>query len=115
MASLKTLKGQIELMLANYPETRDSDITLMIRIWREYYPSRVLMLNGSYPCVLLENLYDLPREDNIKRIRAKIQNVDGLYLPNSWEVASKRGIEKEKWETFMGYQRTGNPNQKPLL
>jgi len=84
MASLETLKGQYEKYLFNH---------------------------GS--CIELKNLFDLPREDNIKRIRATIQNYEGRYLPTSWEVAKKRGIEENKWRSFIGYP-VGNPNQTTM-
>ena len=110
MASLETLKGQIELVLANYPETRDSDVELTIRVWKSFYQE--FLFNGDQ-CVYLKDLFELPREDNIKRIRATIQNCEGRYLPTSWEVAKKRGIEENKWRSFIGYP-VGNPNQTSM-
>ncbi len=100
---LKTLKAQVEQILKTYPDTRDSDITLMIHIWKQYYGSRLVKFQGQTVFVALDNLYDLPREDNIKRIRAKFQNELGLYLPTKLEVALRRGIEEAKWREFMGY------------
>lgn len=110
MANLNTLKGQVELTLANYKETRNSDIELTIKVWQSFY-EKYLFNHGS--CIELKNLFELPREDNIKRIRATIQNYEGRYLPTSWEVAKKRGIEELKWKCFMGYF-TGNPKQEIL-
>jgi hypothetical protein len=53
--------------------------------------------------VQLEKLFDLPREDNLKRIRAKIQNEEGKYLPTKKEIALKRGIEESKWHKAMAF------------
>jgi hypothetical protein len=101
--NLKTLKSQVRYILENNIESRNSDITLMIEVWKKFY--------GVQENIDLYQLYDLPREDNIKRIRAKFQNEDGLYLPTTWEVAKRRGIEENKWRVFMGYP----PIQKALL
>lgn len=57
---------------------------------------------GTKECVLLEDLFDLPREDNVKRIRAKF-NEEGLYLPTSEEVAKRRNMNIPEWREAMGY------------
>lgn len=100
---LKTLKAEVAQMLKIYPETRDSDISLMIMLWQNYHKSQLVSMNNGTIYVALKSLYDLPREDNIKRIRAKFQNELGLYLPTKLEVALRRGIEEAKWRSFMGY------------
>lgn len=81
-------------------EPRNSDIALTIAIWQQWYSV------GTNPdsVIHLYRLFDLPREDNVKRVRAVLQNVEGKYLPTSWEVARKRGIEREKWEEALGYK-----------
>ena len=91
-----TLKQQVEQTLKTQPDTRNSDITLMIAIWKKYYGV------GEY--VELKKLYDLPREDNIKRIRAKFceEKKEWAY-PTSLEVARKRGIKENEWRLFLGY------------
>lgn len=81
--------------LRDYPQTRNSDITLMIVLWKEFF--------GVRDSVDILRLYDLPREDRIKRIRARIQNEKNMYLPTSWEVAKQRKIEESKWRSFLGY------------
>lgn len=95
---LKTLKGQVEYCLSNYKGTRDNDIVLMIRIWKDFYSDYI-----KDDKINLSALYELPREDNIKRIRANLQNVEKKYLPNSLEIALKRGIREEDWREFLGY------------
>ena len=98
---IKNLKKKIEYCLKNYEETRNSDITLMIKIIEEYYSHYIC--NGM---IELEKLYELPREDNIKRIRARF-NSNGKYLPTSEAVAKKRGIDEDTWRLAMGYPTTG--------
>lgn len=104
----KNLKAQVEYCLETYPETRNSDITLMLRIWETYYPSRIKTGASGEKGVWLKDLYDLPREDNIKRVRAKFQNELNRYLPTDWKVAQQRKIEEDKWRVAMGYPPKDN-------
>lgn len=94
---MKKLHDQVIACLEDMPETRNSDITLTIAIWRRFYPQYVV--DGS---VQLSDLYTLPREDNIKRVRAKL-NADGKYYPSILEVALHRRIKEDDWRKFMGY------------
>ena len=96
--TLKYLKNQVESVLESNDQTRNSDITLTIEIWKAYYPHKVA--DGT---VALNDLYDLPREDNVKRIRAKIQNEEGRFLPTNEDIRKKRGISEEKWRKWLGY------------
>lgn len=96
-----TLKTQVQNILRDVPATRDSDITLMIELWRRHYPSSLLTGSSGKQAVLLDKLYDLPREDNIKRLRAHIQNVEKLYLPTKPSVAKQRKIKEEEWLDYM--------------
>lgn len=105
------LKNMVEMVLAENEkvqvqgrggiEPRNSDTALTIAIWQKWYSV------GTNPdsVIHLYSLFDLPREDNVKRVRAVLQNVEGKYLPTSWEVAKKRGIEREKWEEALGYKQ----------
>lgn len=103
MSNLKDLTKKINDTLRDFPETRNSDIELTIRIWKEYYPKKLNAHEGEI-FVLLSNLFDLPREDNVKRIRAKIQNEDHEYLPTEWVVAKARGIKEDIWREHLGLQ-----------
>lgn len=96
--SIKTLKKQVELVLQKDTKTRNSDIALTIELWREFY--------GIRDEIKVSQLYDLPREDNIKRIRAKFQNEEKKYLPTDWTIAKKRGILRKEWELALGYSVT---------
>lgn len=68
------------------------------------------MIDGKV-YVNVAHLYDLPREDNIKRIRAKIQNDLKEYLPTDAKVAKKRGWEEDKWREYLGYPVAGVDSQ----
>lgn len=94
----------VEHILRNVPDARNSDITLMIAIWQHYYPSMILTGTSGAKAVLLKHLYELPREDAIKRERAAL-NAEGKYFPTDWEVAKGRGIKEDEWRVALGYPR----------
>lgn len=110
----KTLtRDMVENVLRNLPETRNSDITLLIEIWKRYYPQRIKKGASGEEGVWLRDLYDLPREDGVKRLRATF-NHEGKYYPTDWKVAKGRGIEEDKWRMEMGYPpkgQTKNPTK----
>ena len=97
------LKHKVEHCLKKYPETRNSDIKLTNSIWVEYYYTRLIKDEKGNLAVKLLDLYDLPREDNVKRIRAKIQNEENRLLPTSKKVAKQRRINEDKWRAYMGF------------
>lgn len=100
-----TLKQQIENILRDDPRTRNSDIALTIEVWKRYYREKIGFLDRpAVPAIALESLYDLPREDNVKRIRAKF-NAEGKYWPTDLAVAKGRGILEDKWREAMGYPK----------
>lgn len=100
MARRNELKAQIEYCLEHFPDTRDSDTTLTIQLWKKYYPQRVKQGKDGELGIYFKDLYDLPKMYNIKRIRAKIQNEEGKWLPNSWEVAKQRKISAIQWKDY---------------
>lgn len=106
--NLKTLTGQVEYILSTNEDARNSDISLTIGIWKRFYSGKIrgwdaqdgFNLEGS---VDLKDLFDLPREDNIKRIRATFQNEKHLYIPTDQKIAEGRGINEEEWRKHLGY------------
>lgn len=98
---LNKLKAQVETLLREVPATRDSDISLMIEVWRRFYPQFVKTGSTGEAGVWLKDLFSLPREDHIKRIRAHFQNDCGKYLPASLEVVRQRRINEEFWREEM--------------
>lgn len=99
---IDTLKSQVLRVLEKYPKTRDSDVRLMLILWQMFYPSRIHKtepVNRTY--IFLQDIMDMPREDNIKRVRAIIQNVEGKFLPTSLEVAKQRKINEEVWKEYI--------------
>jgi hypothetical protein len=97
------LREQVLDCLLNFPDTRNSDIKLTNSIWYKYYPDKIQKNDNGELVVRLLDLYDLPREDNVKRIRATIQNDEGKFLPTDKEVIKQRRINEEKWRKELGY------------
>lgn len=101
---IENLKKEVQYILENYPETRNSDITLMIEVWRKYYPSHIFQGLMSGEGVWLKSLYELPREDNIKRIREKFceQGYAWAY-PTDLKIVRARKIKESEWRRKLGY------------
>jgi hypothetical protein len=107
--SKRTLLDQVEFVLATYPETRNSDITLTLQLWEVYYPQFLHKDNGGATIINARDLFDLPREDNIKRVRAKFQNEQQKYLPTSIDVLINRAKASKEWRQLLGYQPLWTP------
>ena len=95
-----TLKDQVKQILSDYPETRNNDINLMIKVWRVYYGPfyNELIVGGN-----IGALYSLPYQDNIKRYRARLQ-AKGQYLPTDREVIKQRRINEDWWREKLNYK-----------
>ncbi len=99
---MNNLTKQVLEILEKYPETRNSDIALTMQVWKTYYP-KVLFITGSNEAILLKDLFVLPREDHIKRIRAVIQNEEHRFLPTDINVLIERAKISKEWRKFLGY------------
>lgn len=93
--AIKTLKARVEHCLSVYPETRNSDITLMLKVWELWYSDSIL--DGAIP---LKALYELPTQEAVKRLRAKF-NAEGRFVATSWEVAQARGMNESEWRVAL--------------
>ena len=125
----EALKDQVVDLLKTNRDCRNSDITLTIEIWKKYYPDKLHSTSAIGKIfVELKDLYDLPSQDNLKRIRAKLQEEalnriekgttigDELYyLPTSVEVARKRQINAILWQKVLGYNSKSLPIQTVQL
>lgn len=56
-------------------------------------------------------LFNLPREDHVKRIRAKIQNEERIYLPTDPNILLRRIRLSKEWREFLGYDKAWNDSQ----
>lgn len=102
MSQIKYLKTQVTKILVKDEQSRNSDIRLTQCIWWEFYQEKMVKLEDGSVAVRLRDMFDLPREDNIKRIRAKIQNEDHKFLPTDPEIRRKRQIKEEEWREYLG-------------
>lgn len=94
---MKQLKRQVHTCLAQYPEARNSDITLTILVWQRYY--------SVEQSIDLKSLYYLPTQESIKRVRAQF-NQHGQYLPTDPKVAKARGMKIAEVRADLGYEDT---------
>jgi hypothetical protein len=111
-----TIKNQIKYCLERYPETRNDDIALTIKVWENFPPFNedkgeqvkiIFSQKTGKNYIALDDLHWLQREDGIKRIRADIQNKDGLWLPTDPRVAEfrkKDGRGESLWKERLGYK-----------
>lgn len=105
--SVPRLKNMVEQVLRDNPkyngiEARNSDLALLILIWQRWYG----VSDRPDGTIQVRRLLDLPREDNVKRVRAKIQNEEHKYLPTNPDVLIKRGILEDYWHDALGYNLT---------
>lgn len=100
--TIKNLKQKVGDMLKENPATRNSDITLMIEIWKRHFPQRIKKGSTGEDGVWLKDLYDLPSEGVLGRVRRKIQE-SGKFLPTDERVARARKMNMDEWRVAMGY------------
>lgn len=100
----KTLKKKVLYCLENDKQSRNSDIRLTVYLWATFHKEAWVVDERGNRGVNVKKLFDLPREDNIKRARAEIQNVEGKFPPTSWEVAKKRKWLEVEWQKALGYK-----------
>lgn len=102
------LLDKVEYCLKNFPETRNSDVKLTNCIWVKFFNSYLLKvedycsngLSQIHYAVKLTDLYEIPREDHIKRYRARF-NERGLYLPTDEKVLKQRKLLQKSWHLEM--------------
>jgi len=86
--------------LKNFPETRENDRTLILKVWE---------LQGfRLPQKLINFFYKVASPSTILRCRRAIHN-EGLFLPDSEKVARRTLFGMEHREMFRGLKsRRGN-------
>lgn len=104
------LERQIRHVLSTDLKSRDSDIRLTQMVWWNHYRSKLHQVNNRI-MVDIADLFELPREDHVARIRRKIQNDNKEFLPTTPEIAKKRGMEEDEWRRYMKYPVAGEDHQ----
>ncbi|PLR94843.1 hypothetical protein [Bacillus sp. T33-2] len=87
----KHLITKVASILNKYPETRNSDVALMVKFWQVFEGHK-----GSF--VSLNKLFRLERLTSITRSRAKIQNEYGLFLADEKVRRYRRSQEEAQKE-----------------
>ena len=104
------LKEKVLYCLEKDKESRNSDIRLTQTIWWIYHKHKIFKGEDGDYSVKLKELFDLPREDNIKRVRAIIQNEENKFLPTRIEVVKKRKLNEERWRNYINENNLNNSN-----
>ena len=91
-----TLRQKVAHTLNHFPATRDSDITLTIRLLHTFYSEYVDEEGRIY----LEDMYDLPKFYDMQRLRAKIQNEYGMFRASPEVQAFRKNHQYRKAEEF---------------
>lgn len=93
--SAKSIKNKVMQVLSQRPETRDNDVLLTITLYKRFYPE--LVADGR---VSLEDLFRLPTQFEIQRLRAHIQNTLGLFLASPGVRDRRLRNQKSKFKEF---------------
>ena len=86
---LDTMQEKVAWILNHYPGTRDSDIALQLRYWRQFESD---LFSGEF--IGVADYCKLTRLTSIARERARIQNVFKLFLASD-KVRKRRGTIEE--------------------
>ena len=84
------IRTQVGFVLSQFPPARDSDVALAHLVWETFYPEHIE--NGR---VRLEDMYRIPRQTTMARIRAKIQNDYGLFQASADVQGFRRSLRAE--------------------
>ena len=102
IARIEKLTEKVRWVLEHQPDTRNDDVLLTYRIIEQYRPDdvRQVEVDGKPVLFIRARAVFAVREDQVKRIRAKIQNELGEFLPTDPEVRRKRKISEEAWQRW---------------
>ena len=87
----KHLITKVASVLNRFPETRNSDVALMIKYWEVFEGHR-----GN--SVSFEKIFEMERLTSIARVRAKIQNEYGLFNGDKKVRRYRKDIEEKQKE-----------------
>lgn len=104
------LEKQVRHILETDEKSRNSDVRLTQMIWWHFYRSYMKMIDGKV-YVNVADLFTIPREDFISRMRRRIQHDKKEFLPTDPMVAKKRGWQEDEWREYLGYPVAGVDNQ----
>lgn len=90
----------VSYFLRERKELRNDDIDLQIAIIRHKHAYWVRSDGDGTIWVAVPALKRFT-QDNVKRVRAKIQNEEGMYLPTDPAVRIARKIKEEEWQKWL--------------
>jgi hypothetical protein len=114
---MKNLKDKVKYCLEKDQQSRNSDIRLTQLVWACFHRDKFIEIQGEDFgkdfAIRIKDLFDLPREDHISRVRRAIQedavkNVVagrkeyGVYLPTDINVAKQRKMNEINWREYLG-------------
>jgi len=89
-------------ILSEYPETRNDDKKLMNRYYKVFFPHEFTKEGYAKP----DYIERVTNPDHIVRVRAIIQNENGLYLPTDPKVRKQRKQSTEAWKAWCRLSRS---------
>ena len=99
------LKDHVESVLRDFPDTRNSDVTLTLYVWLRVGGDKVFEIDGKEgKFIRLKDIIGLPSEDKVSRIRRKFQE-ENKYPATDPIVIQKRSKERKEW---VGFAHTGS-------
>lgn len=100
--AIKNLQKLVLAALEASEKSRNSDALLTLTIWKRYYPNSFIEKDGAFYVRARDILDALPREDQIGRIRRKVQE-SGKFFPTDEKIAKQRKLNMDEWRVAMGY------------
>ena len=96
IGELNTVEELVREILDRDPQARNDDKYLTFRVIEKSLGKP----QGNSILLTLDLLSKLPSFEAIRRTRAKIQNVDGDFLPDDPRVRDRRKIAEETYRTW---------------
>ena len=90
ITEFKNIKDLVEKILAQDERARNDDKWLTYRVFNE-----IARQHGTFVYIPFKLWEILPAFETVKRVRAKIQNEEGRYIPTDPEVLKKRRIRSK--------------------
>jgi hypothetical protein len=88
-SEMSTIGARVTEILKRFPSTRNSDAELYARYYERYYGKAIILMSVKEFFRLLRTK-EIDDPDNIRRMRAKVQNKQVLYLPTDPDVRKIR-------------------------
>ncbi len=89
-----TVMKRVAIVLNHFPETRDSDIKLLVHYWRAF-------AGWDGRPISEQDLYELPKLTSLVRARAKIQNQLELFQASATVKRRRHTLEEEERESAL--------------